>query len=322
MWLCSDHATLIDKNRGVRFPAALLLSYKDLTEAQVHRAQTDIHSPMGWFHELVIHESPIFAEHTRIRFGKLTVVVGNNASGKTAICEWLSGLTDPAVLWRWNPPKRKTVRLELTYFDPTRQNARVEISQAGTIQYFVNGKQVPFYPWRMGIVRLPNFIIQEHNAQDEVELVSDILSVHPSIIRNLIPRVNEHNEGCLEDVRVENQCGTNKLMSHWKDDKRPYCFRLLSGSQQSRLLIELSVAIASFSSEFMPTILMLDGVNTLDPSNFARYADYLSAPNHHFQTIMLLVRSPRATGQERWAGWESVRFLGTEAGVTVDQSPV
>jgi len=53
----------------------------------------------------------------------------------------------------------------------------------------------------------------------------------------------------------------------------------MSDSQRSILLIELSVAMAVFSSKFVPTILMLDGgVYSLDRHNFQRYAGYLLSP--------------------------------------------
>jgi hypothetical protein len=70
IWLCADHARLIDANRGDRFPAALLLSYKALHEARVSREQRAIHAPWGWFQEVIIDESPVFAPDATVRLAK------------------------------------------------------------------------------------------------------------------------------------------------------------------------------------------------------------------------------------------------------------
>jgi hypothetical protein len=37
IWLCSDHAKLVDNNRGIAFPPETLLSYKALQEARMMR---------------------------------------------------------------------------------------------------------------------------------------------------------------------------------------------------------------------------------------------------------------------------------------------
>jgi hypothetical protein len=325
IWLCSDHATLIDTNRGEKFPPELLLSYKSLQEARVAREQGGISELAGWFHELVIRESPIFVPDSRIRFGKLTVIAGGNASGKTALCEWITGLGSPSALWRWDHPKeaQPQLRLGVTYFNPEEQHARIEVLEKGKITYYIEDREVPFYPLKVGLVHLRQYFIsglKKDQPRDELELISKILRVPTSTVRNLIPHVNYQNEGCVRNLRFVQDDGVWKLLADHEGEKAAWCFLEMSDSQQAKILIELSVAMARFASEFQPTILMIEGgVLSLDSKTFARYADYLLSSNHHFQTIIMLIQGhPSST---RWSGWEFARLIGEKTSVSIDQSP-
>ncbi len=48
IWLCSDHADLVDKNRGTDYPPGLLISYKDMHEARVARELGGVFESLGW----------------------------------------------------------------------------------------------------------------------------------------------------------------------------------------------------------------------------------------------------------------------------------
>jgi energy-coupling factor transporter ATP-binding protein EcfA2 len=325
--MCSDHASYVDTNRGEKFPPELLLSYKALHEARIAKEQGGINSPTGWFHELELSESPIFVPNARIRFGKLTVVVGGNGSGKTALCEWLAALGDPSELRRWDHPREEQpkLKLQVTYFDPIEKHARIEVIEKDVIKYFLEDREVPFYPLKLGLVRLPQYFIRqpphEEDKRDELQLVSDILNVSTSTVRNLIPHVNRHNQGSVKNLRfVENGNGWMLLADH-EGESKVRCFRDTSDSQRAKTLMELCVALARFSSEYLPTILMIEGgILSLDPYNFAKYAEYLLSSEHHFQTILMLIRVPRID-TIRWSGWEFARLVGTNRNVIIDQSP-
>ena len=325
IWLCSDHATYVDTNRGEKFPPNLLLSYKALQEAKIARQQSGINASAGWFHELRLIESPIFAANARILFGKLTVIVGGNGSGKTALCEWMSGLGDPSRLRRWDHPREtdRRLHLQVTYFDPREQHARIEVAAPDSIMYYLEDKRVPFYPLKLGLVHLPQYLIRpaSEDLRDELQLVSDVLRIPTTTLRNLIPCVNQNNEGCVRNLRLVGNEGKLMLLADHEGEKKARCFRETSDSQQGKVLIELCVAMARFSSEFLPTILMIEGgILSFDPKNFARYAEYFMSGGHHFQTIVMLIRSPTG-GSKEWSGWEFVRLVGEKTSVTIDQSP-
>jgi energy-coupling factor transporter ATP-binding protein EcfA2 len=327
IWMCSDHASYVDTNRGEKFPPDLLLSYKALHEARIAREQGGINAPAGWFHELELSESPIFVANTRIRFGKLTVVVGGNGSGKTALCEWLAGLGDPSQLRRWDHPREEQpkLKMQVTYFDPMVKHARIEVTDKDVIQYYFENREVPFYPLKLGLVRLPQYFIREQHEddnRDELQLVSDILKVSTSTVRNLIPYVNRHNQGSVKNLRLVDTHDGFTLLADHEGESVARCFRKTSDSQRGKTLIELCVAMARFSAEFLPTILMIEGgILSFDSKNFTKYAEYLLSSEHHFQTILMLIEAPRIESI-RWSGWEFARLLGESRNVRIDQSPL
>jgi hypothetical protein len=106
MWLCADHAARIDKNDGLEFSPATLKMYKRMHEEKISRERDGGGSKIGWIHSLYIDRAPVFRPPTEIQFGKVTILLGNNRSGKTAICDWLQGISDLSALSHWADPKK------------------------------------------------------------------------------------------------------------------------------------------------------------------------------------------------------------------------
>jgi energy-coupling factor transporter ATP-binding protein EcfA2 len=205
-------------------------------EARIAREQSGIKSPSGWFHEIIVNESPIFVPKATIRLGKLTLVVGGNGSGKTAVCEWLLGLGDPSFLWRWDDKRtdQPSLNLELTYFDPEKHSARIEILEKDSIKYYLDEREVPFYPLKLGVVHLQQFV--ETSAGDELQLISDILVIPPSTVRSLLPLVNRHNEGSVRNIRLVEANGAWNLLADHEGESNGLSFRQMSHSQRAKIL--------------------------------------------------------------------------------------
>ena len=106
LWLCANHARIVDAKRGVAFPPTRLHSFKAAHEALIGFEQRGVSFEFGWLQSLVVEESPLFTPGSRLDFGRATMIVGGNASGKTALCEWLAGCTEISFLKRWSPTGR------------------------------------------------------------------------------------------------------------------------------------------------------------------------------------------------------------------------
>lgn len=310
----------MDKHRGQDFPAAKLHSFKAFHEARAAREQSGISAPEFWFHELQITNSPGFSTRETLRFGKVTVVVGNNGIGKTAICDWLAGLTGDGCIQRWT--RNTEVDVSARYFAPDDTQARMRIAGDGRVSYFSNSIKVPFYANPIQLIRLPQGHYSLNDEFGDVERISQVLSIDINMTQNLIEFIAEQNEGRIEDPRIEldDETGLSVLTTFNRKRKKHIAFCAMSDSERQRLLIEICVARARFTSRFLPTLLLLDGVHSLDHRAFQDFMDFMLSSDNHFQTLVTRILPPKTSGFD-WAGWEFATLRGHWGNVTIDQSP-
>src|SRR6185369_9184684 len=145
LWVCSDHSRLIDANRGGAFSPALLVSYKSAHEGLIAFEQRGVSFGFGWLQSLVVGESPVFVRGARLDLAKTTVVLGSNASGKTAICEWLAGCRDISFLKRWAALGQRGRRTQVSFnaIAPLPVRWTIKIFEESNIQFEIDGAAVP-----------------------------------------------------------------------------------------------------------------------------------------------------------------------------------
>ena len=324
IWLCSNHAKVVDTHRGQQFPPSLLLSYKSLREARASREQDVTDGAFWWFHELSVIRSPVFRPDAQLRLGHATLISGNNESGKTAICEFLSGASDTTALDRWSRGQMEdsgpSVIIQLAYFNPAEQAVRIECGPEGTLRFSLNGVELPFLPHAVRSVYLRHYLLPRpsHDA-DELMLISKILRLDSVHVENIIPRIWTVGVN-VEKLWLDRSGNSCILRSRLRGESLDLPFLGRSHSQQASILIELAAAMAHFSSQYTPTLLVLDGgVHTLDQSNLSRYATAFSSSRNRFQTVMVLPNPPKDLSALHWAGWQVARLEGIRPVVTIVQ---
>lgn len=310
IWLCETHARLIDNNRGTDYPPAVLISYKGLHEAAIMRRHTGLAAPLGWFHEMQILNGPVFHTPATVRFGKFTILSGDNSTGKTALWEWLSLAS--TTVWGLNRWRRKfkedpALDIQVTYFAPNETVLRTSIGHNGRVSYSLNHSPVPYIPLqtRFVVVMHPNDArlsnpekeawknwgdtrrIAKAFQMDEVELVNILPSVGETRcfvqkvwVEDVEPSVTEEEKNEYEPLRNKLRV---KLQSH--GDFHP-SFGMLSRGEQVYVLTEIGVAIARFYAQYVATILIIDPFRSLDSAGQRYWATYLSKPEHLFQTVV------------------------------------
>jgi len=324
MWLCDSHAREIDLKRGKDYPAALLLAYKDVHEARIAREQRGEDTPLGWIHELVIRDSVVFRPGSVLRFGKVTLVQGANSSGKTAICQFLSGISQPTDLLRWSWAQEETdvptLILDLRCYSPIETKVRIEVRTRGRIQYSIDGTPAPFQPYPFRFIYLPHYNLDSTDPEeDEINIISSILRVDPVTTVSLLSHVPVlHGHVLKLDVRESR--GRRTLYSELMYEKLDLPFLGRSHSQQASILIELAAVMACHSSRYVPTFLLIDGgVATLDGANLTRCASIFSSSDNAFQTLMVLPYPRIGFSDLDWAGWQIARLSGQRREVEIIQ---
>jgi hypothetical protein len=192
IWLCGEHARQVDNNRGIKFPVPLLLSYKSLHEARISREQHNVYLPFTWLQQLIVSRGPVFATPATLTLGNVTVIIGGNASGKTALYEWLAGINNPSILERWRPPVGAASGLlfSVTYFTPQRHMIGVEISGSESIRCRVDDQEVPYnpYPIKFKVVR-PRRAAKFRDKLSDLQRIAVMLGTDVAAVEELPPRV-------------------------------------------------------------------------------------------------------------------------------------
>lgn len=294
IWLCSEHAARIDKNNGIGFPAPMLKAYKRMQEEKIRYERDGIGSKVGWIHSISIDQGPVFHTPAEIQFGKVTVLHGNNDSGKTALCDWLHGISDPDKLSRWIDPETPgTLSFEVTYLDPIKQKLRVRIKSCDEIEYFVNGEPIPFDPNPIRFVRLRDLrqscFSDRLPVMTDLEFLSNTLSVNPALVRNMLPLVGIQRASTVGGLRLEhNEDGSIRV---WTDVQGTLSgLNLqdqLSNTERSRVLIEIAAVFSRYSAKRVPTVLLLDwAAKSFDDLWMSRVVEFLSSEENPFQTVI------------------------------------
>ncbi len=325
IWLCAEHAIRIDKNNGMEFPASSLYAYKRIHEEKNRRERDGIAAKIGWIHSLAIDRAPIFRTPAEFQFGKVTVLKGDNQSGKTALCDWLQGISDPNALIRWADPQRPgNLSFEITYLDPLRQKLRVRVQSRDEIEYFVNGEPVPFDLTPIRFVRLkdlrPSPLSDGLPPMTDLEFLSKTLSVNPALVRNMLPLVGIQGNSTVGGLRLDHlPDGSIRVWTDVQGTSPGLSLqKQLSGSERSRVLIEIAAVFARYSAKRVPTVLLLDwAAKSLGSKWMSRVIEFLSSEENLFQTII-----ERVTNDLGGCDTARVIFLkGNMTDVTIGSSP-
>lgn len=88
IWCCQYHAALIDKKKGIDYPAATLFAWKELAEARMRKKMNDMPSPLGWVESIELSGSRAKVQiNSKVVLSRYTLITGRNGVGKTALLE-------------------------------------------------------------------------------------------------------------------------------------------------------------------------------------------------------------------------------------------
>jgi hypothetical protein len=340
IWLCPTHSTLIDKNRGTAYPPAVLVSYKALHEAAIARRHRGLHAPLGWLHELRITGGPLFRTPASIHFGQLTFLAGANASGRSSVCEWITAISDPAWglrRWRNTHGYNEPVSFEATVFTPTKFVVGIHVADSSRIRFELNGEPIPYNPIPTRVITIIDFErarIEDHERAawenwSDLRRISAALHIDEVSLENILPqtgadarivqKVWTEMDTKTDDESDEDYVPRELLKVKLRHHGFSLSFLQLSTSEKALVLIELGIALASFSAQYVPTVLVLDSFSLFDQFNRAELVARIGSSECLFQTIIEVGSEDGNVKFPIKPTWEVVSFVGTLRDVQVYQ---
>lgn len=328
IWCCSRHADLIDVNRGEGHDAPSLRAYTRLAEALARVEQGGAVAPgAGWLSVLHVRSAHPFAAPFEIHFGKYTIIVGGNATGKTAIADMIAGLGKPHRWSRWRTPDlRRDVDFEITYFDPTPHQAAVTISHS-QVMSTLDAQATAAIAGLFGIVRIsmrsdewrapritdfkrqPGLLdLAAALDEDPAGIATTVAGIKGRLVHSVRVTVTDEIEACLPF-----RPGSAKTL---RDQHYPW--GRLGHTGQLRVGLEAAIAVATERAKTQPTVLVVDDFDDhFDEDWRSAVLERLSTPGFPFQVVVLAFDKPPAGMVERWV---MVNLSGSDDRVEVREA--
>jgi energy-coupling factor transporter ATP-binding protein EcfA2 len=295
IWLCSIHADLVDANRGTKFPATTLMSFRDLHERRIGREVGNIHTRFGWIREVLVEEGRPFAPGTRLELAKTTLFIGKNGVGKTALCDWITGTLDSRHLQRWQFSARN--RIYSLIFDDEVTAHRIDVRfNDDEVAYSLDGQSVPYVPLAFSVIFLRH---DEKHAKSPIGQLAGRLGINQQLIPKLLEEVTRNPSSAIRHAQYRKRklfldvVGTSEI---------PY--QRLSGSERVRVDVEFAITLARLESLYRPTLLVIDaGLHVLDREPWADLLNRLRSQDLDFQSIVTTVEP-----KHDLEGWQAYIF--------------
>ncbi len=279
--------------------------------------QRGVATSCGWLQSVTIEESPVFTRGATLHLARTTVVVGGNASGKTALCEWLAGSGDITLLKRWSvltkPRGRTQVRFDA--MTPLPLTWTIRVFAESNIQFEMGGEAVP----QLNLAHAFVYASERPLRMPEETTISYLarwLRIDPAHIRNIVRSLAIRGGFCVHNPRFDTRADDEGLLLDLDGTVPGLEFRELSSSEQIQVVIEFAVEIARFKAEKQPTMLLIDCVGGFNPAMFQEYLEFLATQSERFQII---VTTPRSTGRfdRDFEGFRIATLRGTVPNVEI-----
>jgi len=317
IWLCKLHASVIDDNNGIGHPAELLLSYKRLHEHRVQKEVLGLCSTIGWIDEFEISQSPLFSPGVKVKLGKLNLLFGDNAVGKTTFGRYLGGVFDPDRLDHWYAPGKIDLDFRVSFFSPEPVSIKFSVSNDYKVRYELNGSVFSKIPISLRVIIVPEFSVNTEG--NDKAFIAQTLRMPEWQIEELIGDVNAFPHSNLRNYRFVNdeENGGNTLhVEVRKSDYPERVFEALSSTEQKMAFIDFATAAARRSSKITPTLLVLDCNLSDDVERFKKLEPQLLAPGNHFQTILTMRLDSMDVTEGQWRGWHVTRLYREDESLT------
>ncbi|EAS2062785.1 TPA: hypothetical protein ACU6JA_000503 [Salmonella enterica] len=298
IWLCKVHARLVDTNNGAGFTASQLISWKKYHEEFIKHHQGRIVNKLHWISKLSIVDSPLFQGSISIEFAKITIIESDsNGAGKTAICEWLSSVSAINRLERWVNCEKLNIEIYLHTPEPH----LIEVSvNSGRISYKVDYLDITSSPFPFTCYFFDfNYSKKKYNKTSN--FFAEFINISPVLLESLFDYVCRNKKGILKSLRFATQEELEQDDDSEDEKERDihdiYCmiqgndfylpFESLSGSEKTRVLLDVIIASLNERSKYTPTLLFIEMNETfLSKESFKPYIERLNSIETSFQTIV------------------------------------
>jgi hypothetical protein len=243
IWLCADHARLIDANGGRGYPAPLLRGWRQLHEAFLIDEMRGLVPSCALITEVSFRKGPAALTARPVALSRLNVVVGMNESGKSILLDLLAGAVRKGPLSQ--RPWHGDLDAAVHWFDPQPHTIRLQAHDSGIELCHEPGRAM----YRTVTVRRPMQPVAGLRGW------ASLLGLDSRSFTDLLFEVPERVAGEVSRVELINGVPVAYLRSipepvHLDESPSP-------GSAWI-VLFESAIALAQSCAQSAPTLLLID----------------------------------------------------------------
>lgn len=315
LWCCAVHGNVIDKKNGRDYPVSQLFAWKALAEARVLKQINDSPSPLGWVDTVEFTRFGPKIRPPKLKLSSCTLLSAENGTGKSALMQLAASISDASFAERFlgdmtkgsaddNIPNRFAGKVTYSTVDTLSKVVQLEFL-AGELVRRIGTTTCLLPPGDVAFIYCESEPLRRRNGEDDLDLLMRVLGLDKSALLALT-RLSagvlmagdfrfSHAEEDMEDETGD------EPQKRIKEDGSPYMelsfqkancefsisYAGLSGSEQTRLVLDLFISKAREVAKERLTLLMLDDiVCSLDEGNFGYLLDAL--PKESFQSLVVL----------------------------------
>jgi hypothetical protein len=270
--------------------------------------------PSTWIESIEVIQFRRFQPGTKLQFGRVNHVYGVNGVGKTVVMQMLDSALSGVPNERFSGLAACS-RVVVSRADGKQHEVDVSM-QNSTVTYHIGGRRIPIFPEAFIRVHLSEEL-KPHS--DNIEAIRMCLSMPQGFIEGLISEDGFHGVTTSQystTVRRTNPYLTRDLLVDvGSGEIQP--FRTCSGSEQTRVLLDIAIASAVETCRYRPTVLIIDtpSVFFLEPADLEPYINYLHSRQAHFQSFFVSADPFQSLS---WLGWQQIGLSTIDGKTTID----
>lgn len=294
IWLCNTHADYIDGDES-KYSIQALKVIKKNHENKIEFSQSGINTSKGIITKIELSNFGEVKQPLTLELSNNNIIKGGNGVGKTLILELIASLTNSKVLKRWVNDGRSKVNSFYTieYFKEESEKFTISIDKDNTFVYEYNDAILPFLAPSMKIIFLKqsywkfvNSLTNKiRNQYSNIDLLAKYFKLKKKEFISVVGSIMRNKKFFCNDISIdleEEQLLVSMFGNH------SFYFNQLSEGEQIRVLLELTLKIASYYSKFNSTILLIDNAAllSLDKTGLNNLFKVIQNEKFQFQFII------------------------------------
>lgn len=286
IWLCAMHGSLIDRDEQ-RFPAEQLKKYKRDHEKYISFVQSGLPQGKGFFSRISVSNLGPINTTASVNLSNITIILGNNSTGKTLFCECLASLHNSKYLERWLEGKdRGKSIIEIDYFSAEAHTFKVVI-HGKKPHYMISGVESALVrpACHIHYLRDPFECHRLSSEKSKLSQHADYFGLSYYELCNLFRIINDFEGYCIRDIYFE--ISDEELIVNGASSSAPRIpYQFLCRGEQGLINVEIVLRYAELTAKFVPTVVILEQGSSGTLHNIYNFLELLRSRKFPFQILL------------------------------------